>query len=155
MNLLISVKTKWAKQIAEGEKTWELRKSFCNPVRNPIGSVIIYATAPASSIVAIANYATVRNALVQNIWELNQEKGNLARVTEEEFNSYYQGKDFGTILMLGQVRKLQIPLAEIKAVKPDFRPPQHYQYLPNDLPLMQLIREKSLAPLGSNRARSH
>ena len=134
-NLLISVKPHWAEKIASGEKTWELRK--VRP-RDDVKNVAIYATALVSKITCIATLEIVASGLIKDIWRHLQIE-NHGCVTESDFFEYYQGKDKAYALALSNPQPLNIPLSEIRELKPNFHPPQSYIYLPDDDKLMEMI----------------
>ena len=135
-NLLISVKPHWAEKIASGEKTWELRK--VRP-RDSAKNVIIYATSPVSKIVCIA---TLDNVICTKVGEmllyLYHDK-NHACISELEFLKYYRDKDRAYVLVLSNPQPLDIPLLEIRELKPNFHPPQSYIYLDDNDRLVERI----------------
>lgn len=135
-NLLTSVKPHWAEKIASGEKTWELRK--IRP-REGVKNVVIYATSPVSKIICIATLEIVASGLIKDIWRHLQIE-NHSCVTEKEFQEYYKGKDKAYALVLSNPQPLNIPLSEIRELKPNFHPPQSYIYLDDNDSLVERIK---------------
>jgi len=140
MNLLISVKPHWAEKITSGEKIWELRKLA---PREGVKLVIVYATSPASKIVAVTDLDRTMIITPARLWLRNHCRSNPACISEKDFWKYYEGKETAYALILSNPRSLNIPLTEIRGIKPKFHPPQSYIYLPDDNDLVQTINKKT------------
>lgn len=141
MDLLISVRSQYARKIADGEKTWEFRK---RPCREEVENVVVYSTKPDSAIVAIAPLKEVKILTVRGMWNQNKAKGNPGCISHDDFQWYYARepeKSLVVALVLGDAEKLHIPLAQILEVKPNFHPPQSYVYLQEGSAIAKLIAQ--------------
>jgi predicted transcriptional regulator len=121
--VLLSVKPRFSEQIAAGLKRVEFRRSWAI---EPVGLLVIYASAPTQRIVAVVEVEGVEHAAPSKLWTRCSSRGpGLARA---ELLAYLDGKDMGYGVLLGQVTKPNKPI-EPGAVIKDFRPPQSYRYL--------------------------
>lgn len=123
--LIISVKPKYAREIADGRKTVELRRRFTNAAS--IGSlVLIYSSSPQKQIVASAEIVDVRRLPIQDIW---LEYATSAAIERDEFDQYFSGLQSGFVIKLDNVRKLTKPVPSESLQKHfGFRAPQSYGY---------------------------
>jgi predicted transcriptional regulator len=121
--VLLSVKPRFSEQIESGLKRVEFRRSWAT---EPVGLLVIYASAPTQRIVALVDVEGVEHASPSTLWKRCSSRGTgLARA---ELLAYLDGKDKGYGVLLGQVTKPGKPI-EPGAVIKDFRPPQSYRYL--------------------------
>ena len=120
---LISVKPQWAFLFFDNEspKTVELRKGNFGKLIKAGDRLLIYATVPAGKIIGTV---TVRNRQEMKIEDLRAATENFAKVSEEDFASYYAGKETGIAVWVEQPIKFDrpIPLEELKAA--GLQPPQ-------------------------------
>lgn len=129
-DVVLSIRPQYSDKILSGDKTVELRRRF--PVSAPRGAVAyIYSTSPVRAMVGLAEIKNVLKLPVYQIWKNYEEH---ALIEKDDFNKYFEGLDFGYVLVFDDVRSLSrpIPLAELRE-QFGFEPPQSYLYAKRDL----------------------
>jgi predicted transcriptional regulator len=123
--MLLSIHARHAEQIALGNKTVELRRT--RPKVLPGQPIAIYATLPTAAVVATCRVLRVESL---PICDVSQEVLDTARVTDEEFQSYFSDRSFAYLIHLMQVDRLSQPieLTQIRRNEP-FAPPQTWLFL--------------------------
>ena len=120
MDILLSIKPKWAKLILEGKKTVELRKQWTKS--NDIERIYLYASAPVKRIVG---WMELKCAICESVAELKQDAEGRSQVSPEDFDAYYQGKEKGWGLFVSKAAEIDpIPLDVVAK-----RPPQNWMWL--------------------------
>jgi predicted transcriptional regulator len=121
--VLLSVKPRFAEQIASGLKRVEFRRSWA---AEPVGMMVIYASAPTQRIIALVEVEGVVHAAPAKLWMQSSIRGpGLARA---ELLSYLDGKEKGYGILLGRVTSAAKPI-EPGSVIDAFRAPQSFRYL--------------------------
>ncbi|MDQ0422997.1 putative transcriptional regulator/DNA-binding XRE family transcriptional regulator [Peteryoungia aggregata LMG 23059] len=129
-DVVLSIRPQYSEKILDGQKTVELRRRF--PVSAPSGTVAyIYSTSPVRAIVGIAEIRDVLKLPVKQIWS---EFEDAASIERGDFDNYFQGVDFGFVLMFEDVKPFSrpVPLSELRE-KYGFEPPQSFLYASRDL----------------------
>ena len=127
--LIISVRPRFAQLIAEGTKTAELRR--VRP-RVELGAMVfIYATKPIQSVVAICQIEHLISGEKDVVWHRVR---NRAAVSRETFVDYYSDVTVAHALILRESVQIAapIPLADLRQLWPEFRPPQSFRYIPDE-----------------------
>jgi predicted transcriptional regulator len=123
MNVLLSIKPEYVKRIITGKKKYEFRKvNFRN---RHIDTVFIYTTAPVKKIVG---YFKVGKIIVNHPRILWQKFKNFSGVDEEDFFSYFNGKDKGVAIKIKDPVIFKKPI-DPKDYIPNFTPPQSFRYV--------------------------
>ena len=131
MDILLSIKPKWARLIFQGKKTVELRKQWTKS--DGIGRIYLYASAPVKKIVG---WMELKFAVCESIAELKQDVEGRSQVSSEDFDAYYQGKEKGWGLFIGKAVEIDpIPLDAVAK-----RPPQNWMRL-------NAVQSKTLADM--------
>lgn len=123
---ILAVRPKYAEQIFSGAKTAELRR-LCPKVAEG-GLVLVYVSSPIKSLVGGFR---VDEVLVERPHKLWPKVRFRSGITREEFEAYYSGAQVGYGILFSKVWRLQNPLSlhDLRALWPDFHPPQNYCYL--------------------------
>lgn len=123
--LLLSVRPRFAESIMDGSKAAEIRRQRPNIIAG--APVIIYATLPVAAVVGFARLSEVHCGRLEEIWSDYQD---FMGVTRAEFDKYLVGAEEAYILMLTDVRRLEIPLglSRMREIS-DFHPPRSYRYI--------------------------
>ena len=129
MNLILSIKPKFAQSILDGSKRYEYRKSI--PQRCDIQKVYIYATKPIQAIIGEFTLDGIIADAPQKVWAATARQGG---ITEAFFNSYFKGKDKAYALKIGKVIKYSEPI-DPKKIITDFTPPQNFMYTNKNMDL--------------------
>jgi len=128
--LLISLKPGYADLVFGGLKTAELRRRISTYVENR--DVFVYVSSPVMKLRGGFRVGQVWSGSPQEIWKT---VSNLAGVSREVFDDYYEGKSVAFALEIIDVWEFEnpLPLQEIRKRFPDFVVPQSYRYLkPNE-----------------------
>jgi len=121
MSVLLSIKPKYVKEMIEGNKRYEFRKTL---FKQEVDVVWIYATSPIKKIIGTFVVGEIIKDTPEKLWE---KFNGLSGMTEKEFYSYFHGKEVGFALEIWDLRLLKCPI-EPKAVFPEFVPPQSFCY---------------------------
>lgn len=129
-DVVLSIKPQYSAKILDGVKTVELRRRF--PVLAPSGTLAyIYSTSPERAMIGSAEIKEVLKMPIDSIWNEFQ---NNAHIGRDDFANYFQGLEFGFVLVLDRAKPLAraIPLEELRE-RFDFEPPQSFLYASRDL----------------------
>jgi predicted transcriptional regulator len=129
--LFISIKEEYVKQILDGKKHIELRKS--RPSVRSGDHIIIYCTSPVKAIVGTALVKEVISHSPSQMWRLHSKKLGIRR---KDYLTYYNNTDKAIGIVLSDVQRLcsTICLSIIRKQLPMFSPPQTYKYFSNFVP---------------------
>lgn len=127
--LLLSIRQQHATAILEGTKTYEFRR--VRPRVRPGDIVLLYVTAPVSSICGSFVIDAILNGSTAHIW---QEVRNTAGITRQQLREYLTGARSPCALRIRSVRRFREPIAlnTITEAWADFRPPQSYRYVSSE-----------------------
>lgn len=121
MNVLLSIKPKYANAILAGEKLVEFRKLV---FKKEIERVYIYSSAPEQMIIG---YFTIEDIVADTPEELWRQFREVGSIEEEDFFEYFANKEIGYSIKIKSVnrfRKSKNP----KEIFENFVPPQSYMY---------------------------
>jgi type I restriction enzyme S subunit len=123
MNVLLSVKPKYAEKILEGKKKYEFRRSIFK--RKDIEKVYIYSSSPVSKITAAFEIEQILMDSPEKIWKLCHE---YAGISKKDFFSYFKNSDTAYAIEIGKVNSFPVPIDPYHVIE-DFIPPQSFYYL--------------------------
>ena len=124
--LLLSIHPEYVERILNGTKTVELRKRRPNV---ELGSqVLIYSTMPEGKIVAQATISKIEVRTPGQLWKTVKKK---CGVVKSAFDAYYEFAEKAVGIHLVDVMELEVPLSldAVRAMWPEFHPPQQFRYL--------------------------
>lgn len=122
MNVIMSIRPKYAQAIIDGKKQYEYRKRL--PKRTDIDKLYVYASKPIKAIIAYFTIGSVISDNPQKVWELTKKDGG---ITKEQFNDYFKGRDIAHAIKIEGVTELVTPL-DPKTIIKDFTAPQNFIY---------------------------
>jgi len=128
MNILLSIKPKYAYAIFNGEKEYEFRKTIFRN-RN-IKKVYLYASKPIRKIAGVFTIAEIIEDNPKRIWEKCWSKSG---INKEKFFNYFKGCKKGYAIKISELQILENPI-DPKTLKSDFVPPQSFCYFDIDIP---------------------
>lgn len=105
MNILLSIKPEFVKDIFEGEKLFEYRRSIFK--RADISKVVVYATMPIGKIVGEFRIERIIEDSPQEIWRKTSKVSGLSK---KRFDKYYEGKKTGFALQITEPRLYEKPI---------------------------------------------
>lgn len=129
MNLVLSIRPKFAQKILDGSKRYEYRKSI--PQRYDIQRVYIYATKPIQAIVGYFTLDGIICDTPQMVWAATARHGG---ITKTFFYDYFKGKDKAYALKVEKVIKYDNPIDPRKVIT-DFVAPQNFMYTDKNMSL--------------------
>lgn len=127
MNVIMSIKPKYAHAILDGNKLYEYRKRL--PKNTDIDKVYIYASKPTKAIIAYFTIGSIISDNPQKVWELTKKDGG---ITKKQFNDYFKCHSLAHAIEIDEVVELDIPINP-KEVIQGFTAPQNYCYVDRDL----------------------
>jgi type I restriction enzyme, S subunit len=122
-NVLMSIKPKYVKEIINGNKLYEFRKTVFH--HENIDRVIIYASSPIKMIVAEFNVANIISGSPKKIWEECKEN---AGMDEESFMKYFNNKEKAFSISIDNLMVYDKPINPYDRLD-GFRPPQSYMFV--------------------------
>lgn len=121
MNVLLSIKPKYANAILSGEKKVEFRKA---PFKSEVERVYIYSSAPEQKIIGYFIIDKIVSASPRKLWKEFSEVGV---IEEEAFFNYFADKEIGYSIKIKKVKKFARGLNP-SDVFDNFFPPQSFMY---------------------------
>lgn len=121
MNVLLSIKPKYANQILNGNKRYEFRKSVFN--YRDLEMVYIYSS---STIKRIVGAFAIKSIIEKHPVQLWNEWKDFSGIGEEDFFDFFRGKNKGFAIEIGDVEAFDLinPKDHIR----NFVPPQSFCY---------------------------
>lgn len=123
MDVLLSIKPKFAESIINGRKKYEFRKNAFS--KKNIGKVYIYSTTPIKKIVGIFKINKIIEDKPSILWHRLKDD---AGISEEEFFDYFKNREIGFAFEIVEVEKFEKPM-DPKILFPNFVPPQSFCYM--------------------------
>lgn len=123
MNVLLSVKPKYADEILSGRKKYEFRRSIFK--KQNIERVYIYSSSPVSKIVATFEIEQILTDSPEKIWKLCHK---YAGISKKDFFVYFKNSDIAYAIEIGNVNSFPVSIDPYHVIE-DFIPPQSFYYL--------------------------
>ena len=125
---LISVRPTWADAffLDRNPKTIELRKGNFGTSLKPGDVIAIYATLPTAEVLGTVRVSMRESLPTSELWWLTKQ-GQLARVSEAQFNAYYAQQETGIGVWVDSAELLPTPIPLYKLRKSwgaNWNPPQ-------------------------------
>ena len=130
LTILLSVQPQHAERIFSGEKTVELRR--VRPGVRPGSKVIIYVSAPESSLSGAFMVSEVYQSAPSTLWAEIGDKSGLSRAA---FRRYFAGasRAYGIGIRESWRFVQPISLSELRERIPGFHPPQSHSRAPQQI----------------------
>jgi predicted transcriptional regulator len=127
MNVLLSIKPRFAKLIFSGDKKYEYRKAI---FKSPgVTKIIVYESSPTKMIVGELEIENVLCDTPDKIW--NQTK-KYSGIDSHFFFSYFSQRNLGYAIKISSTCLYQYPIDPNELVS-NFHAPQSFMYLDNNL----------------------
>ncbi len=134
MNVLLSIKPKYAELIRSGIKKYEFRRrifSKAGPCK-----VFIYSTSPVKKITGVFDAPIIHQDSPYKIWDMF---GAYSGLSKEEFFQYFRGCQIAYAIEIRNLIIFEEPRDPVKEPSDyfiEFNPPQSYRYFnPHQRPL--------------------
>lgn len=135
---LISIMSYYAKQIFDGTKKFEFRKSGLkeSDMNKPI---FVYSAKGDKAIIGTMEVSRVHKA---NPAEILKITGYDKRSDGKEIKDYFMGKEYAYALEISKTKKFAKPLTlkEMRKFEPSLQLPQYYAYIKPSSPLYEVIK---------------
>ena len=118
---LLSIRPNFADAIIRGEKKYEFRRSI---FARPVDVVLVYATVPVRRVLAEFDVRSIISEALPGLWKRTHQ---FAGIDSEFFWKYFEGKDYGYAIEIGDVRTYKTPFCPIEEL--GVYPPQSFVYL--------------------------
>jgi predicted transcriptional regulator len=133
---LISVRPTWADAffLSHNPKTIELRKGSFGACLKPGDRIAIYATLPTAEVLGIVRVLRRERLPLDRLWRASQQ-GKLAKVSREQFETYYANQESGIGVWVSAAELLPSPIA-LPRLRQNWghrwQPPQQIQQLTHE-----------------------
>ena len=127
MNVLLSIRPKYAEAITEGRKSFEFRKSIFK--HHCVERVYLYATRPVSKVVGSFRVGNIICREPKVLWE---ELGRFSGVSSKEFFEYFKDSDIGFAIEIEDLEVYQRPVNPSLFIE-GFTPPRSFKYIDGQL----------------------
>jgi predicted transcriptional regulator len=121
MNVLLSIKPKYANAILAGEKLVEFRKLV---FKQKIERVYIYSSSPEQRIIG---YFTIEDIISDSPAELWRKYSKVGSISQNDFFEYFANKKIGYSIKIKSVNKFR-KSKNPKEIFKNFVAPQSYMY---------------------------
>jgi predicted transcriptional regulator len=145
LNVLLSIKPRYATKIMEGEKKYEFRKRI---FKRKVEYMYIYASSPMSKIVGVIQIEKIINGTPKKIWEKCFEHSGM---TKKEYFYYFKGKKTAFAIKIKNIGRFEEPI-DPYTIFEVFIPPQSFCYL-NETFLKILRGHTTLVHCFSNKSK--
>ncbi|MBC6310844.1 ASCH domain-containing protein [Listeria sp. FSL L7-1582] len=105
MKVMLSIKPEFVKEIVEGNKQFEYRKSIFK--KTNIESVVIYATKPYGKVVGEFLIDDILERKPSELWDLTSE---FSGISQTFFEEYFEGRDIGYAIKIKKFIPYDEPL---------------------------------------------
>lgn len=105
MKVMLSIKPEFVKEIADGKKHFEYRKSIFK--KNNIESVVVYATKPYGKVVGEFLIDHILEENPDKLWYLTSE---FSGISKSFFNEYFAGREVGYAIKIKEFIPYEEPL---------------------------------------------
>lgn len=129
MYVLLSVKPQFAKDIFNGLKKYEYRKTIFT--RQDIKKVFVYASSPINSVIGEFQIEKIIHDNIDVLWILT--KSN-AGISKESFFEYFNNKSKGYAIKIKSQKKYDNPLSLDSLMVS--APPQSFRYLESNIQII-------------------
>ena len=128
MNVILSIKPKYASMMLSGAKRYEFRKSIFS--EKYIKKVYIYVTSPIKKIVGLFEIGCIIKDCPEGLWD---RLGIYSGMNKAEFFEYFQEAKIGYAIEIKHIEIFKTQ-HDPKKIIPGFYPPQSFCYLKQSLP---------------------
>lgn len=139
MDVLLSIKPKFARAIFSGEKIFEFRRAIFR--KKDIGMVYLYASRPTGLVVGEFEIEGIIAKDPDSVWDITK---NASGISKEYFDKYFEGRDVAHAIKVGKTREYSKPLTLRELFNID-RPPQSFMYVAKDPAALKRSQKVSIS----------
>ena len=126
MNVILSIKPKYAWAILNGDKKVEFRK---NTFKKDVQKVFIYSSSPDQKLIG---YFSIKSICVDSPKKLWKKYGKVGCIDRDDFFKYYTNKSAGTTFVIDKAVKFEKPISP-REIFENFYPPQSFMYCEKEI----------------------
>lgn len=123
MKILLSIKPIFVKEIIEGRKLFEYRKTIYK--NRDINKIIVYSSSPVCRIIG---EFSVQDILCESPKALWKKTGDKSGVSKEYFEKYFKGRTTGYAIQIKSFHSYSTPKL-LEDEYPGITPPQSFCYV--------------------------
>lgn len=123
INVLLSIKPKFAAAIFSGEKKFEFRRAIFKNAN--VNKVYVYASRPIGLVIGEFEIDEIITAEPELLWKVTKEA---AGIRKEYFDKYFYGRDFAHALKVSTAYCYEKPMTLMEMFNIN-RPPQSFMYV--------------------------
>jgi type I restriction enzyme S subunit len=127
MDVLLSIKPKYAEAILNGVKKYEFRRTI---FRRSVERVFIYSNSHVRKIVGLFEVEEILEGTPHEIWNSCHRYGGISK---KDFYTYFEGSRRAFAIKIKNVFRFSEPIDPYFAVK-NFTPPQSFYYIKFKIP---------------------
>jgi predicted transcriptional regulator len=124
MNVLLSIKPKYAESILNGAKLFEFRRKI---FRKRVDYIYLYSTYPIKKIVGYFKVSAIEEGSPEELWAKFRASSGLSK---KDFFEYFKNTNKGYAIRICNAVKLETPINPVELM-PGFRAPQSFKYVNN------------------------
>lgn len=124
MNVLLSIKPKYVKEIINGNKRYEFRKTLFKNHRD-IAKVFIYSTSPEKKVVGYFKIEEIIKDTPEELWNNYKDQSG---IDEDDFFRYFKGYNKGFAIKIDPLHIFD-EFIDPEEFIPNFVPPQSFRYI--------------------------
>jgi type I restriction enzyme S subunit len=121
MNVILSIKPKFADAIFNGVKKVEFRK---NRFKKDVDKIFIYSSTPVKKI---TGYFTIDRIVENSPGKLWEQFGTVGFINEDDFFKYFEDKETGFSICIKSTQRFSETIDPYQIIR-DFVPPQSFRY---------------------------
>lgn len=122
MNVLLSIKPKYANLIFNGKKLYEFRKSI---FKQQVQKIIVYSSYPVSRLIGEIEYDCIICKTPHEMWI---ETKHCSGISKEVFFDYFKGRKKAYAIKIKSFTRYRNSI-KIEDKYPGIKPPQSFRYI--------------------------
>ena len=149
---LISLEQRFAEGILNGTKLVELRR---RSMRIDVGTTVwFYVKVPVGEVIGSARVHSTHALAPSTLW---RRYGDVSGLSRTEFFGYFAGVDRAFALVLNHPQRLEagISLKDLRRLNGSFQPPQFFQHLAEESPLVGAFLGEKFGNLDRSATRKY
>lgn len=123
MDVLLSIKPKFAQAIFSGEKKFEFRRSIFK--NKDVKKVYVYASKPIALVIGEFEVGEVITENPNILWKITKTGSGISK---KYFDEYFDGKEVGYAITVNSVQEYAVPISLMERFNIE-RPPQSFMYV--------------------------
>ncbi len=127
MNLILSIRPEYVREIMEGQKKYEFRRSIFK--NREVKTIYIYTTSPVKKIEGRFSLGGIYEGHPKLLW---RRYGAFSGLKKGSFFDYFRGTEHGYAIRIECLRRFKEPVNP-KCEIPGFNPPQNFCYFDDEL----------------------